>query len=110
MIPEIQKILYVTDLSENARYAFGYALSMANHYDAKITVIHIVEELSPFAQAYNNMGGALAKMGKDDEAILYFKKALEINIDFRPAARMIEETKSKSHQKKPLFSIFKKND
>ena len=50
MIPEIKKILYATDLSKNARYAFGYALSLANRYDAKITVIHIVEELSPFAQ------------------------------------------------------------
>ena len=51
MIPEIKKILYATDLSENARYAFGYAVSLANRHDAKITVIHIVEELSPFAHA-----------------------------------------------------------
>ena len=51
MIPEIKKILYATDLSENARYAFGYAVSIANRYDAKITVIHVVEELSRFGQA-----------------------------------------------------------
>ena len=51
MIPEIKKILYATDLSDNARYAFGYAISLADRYDAKITVINVVEELSPFAQS-----------------------------------------------------------
>ena len=51
MIPEIKKILYATDLSENARYAFGYAVSLADHYDAKITIIHVVEKLTPFANA-----------------------------------------------------------
>lgn len=45
MIPEIKKILYATDLSENARYAFGYAISIADHYDAKITIFHVLEEL-----------------------------------------------------------------
>ena len=51
MIPEIKKILYATDLSENARYAFSYAVSIADRYDAKISVINVVEELSPFAQS-----------------------------------------------------------
>ena len=51
MIPEIKKILYPTDLSENARYAFGYAVSLANHYGARITVLHVVEELSSFARS-----------------------------------------------------------
>ena len=51
MIPDIKNILYVTDLSENARYAFGYAVSIANRHDAKITVLHVVEELSSFARS-----------------------------------------------------------
>ena len=51
MIPEIKKILYPTDLSENARYAFGFAISLANSYDAKITVLHVVEEISSFARS-----------------------------------------------------------
>ena len=51
MIPDIKKILYATDLSENARYAFGYAVSLADRYDAKIAIIHIVEKLTPFATA-----------------------------------------------------------
>ena len=47
MIPQINKILYTTDLSENARYAFGYAASLANRYDAGITILHIIEDISP---------------------------------------------------------------
>jgi nucleotide-binding universal stress UspA family protein len=46
MIPAIKKILYTTDLSENARYAFGYAASLADRYDAKITIVHVLESLS----------------------------------------------------------------
>lgn len=45
MIPDIKKILYATDLSENARYAFGYAASIADRYGAKITILHVLEEL-----------------------------------------------------------------
>jgi nucleotide-binding universal stress UspA family protein len=47
MIPEIKKILYTTDLSPNARFAFGYAASLANRYDAGITILHVLAEISP---------------------------------------------------------------
>jgi nucleotide-binding universal stress UspA family protein len=43
MIPKIKKILYATDLSENARFAFSYAASLADQYGAGITVLHVVE-------------------------------------------------------------------
>ena len=46
-IPEIRRILFPTDLSENARYAFGYAVSLANRYGAAITILHVVEDISP---------------------------------------------------------------
>lgn len=47
MLPDIKKILYATDLSESARYAFGYAASLADRYGAKIVILHVIEELSP---------------------------------------------------------------
>jgi nucleotide-binding universal stress UspA family protein len=46
MIPDIKKILYATDLSDNARHAYGYAVSIANRFGAEITVLHVIEELS----------------------------------------------------------------
>ena len=51
MIPRIKKILYATDLSENARYAFGYAASIANRFSAEITIFHVMEDLSPDARS-----------------------------------------------------------
>ncbi len=48
MIPEIKKIFYATDLSENARYSFGYAASLANSYGAGITMLHVLEDVSAY--------------------------------------------------------------
>jgi len=47
VVPEIKNILYATDLSENARYAFTYASAIANRFGAEITILHVLEELSP---------------------------------------------------------------
>lgn len=46
MLPQIKKILYPTDLSDSARHAFGYAASLAERYQATITILHVVEDLS----------------------------------------------------------------
>lgn len=50
MKPEIQKILYATDLSKNAAYAFRYAYYLAKKLDARIAILHVVEKMSPDAQ------------------------------------------------------------
>lgn len=46
MTPQIKKILYATDLSKNSIYAFYFAVDMARKYDAKISVLHVVEPSS----------------------------------------------------------------
>ncbi|GAB6908455.1 Universal stress protein [Desulfosarcina cetonica] len=46
MLPQIKNILYATDLSENARYAYRYAASLAQQYGAQITILHVIERLS----------------------------------------------------------------
>jgi len=43
-IIEFKNILYATDLSDSSRYAFNYAASLANKYNAELTVIHVVDE------------------------------------------------------------------
>ena len=45
MIPQIKRILYATDLSENAKHAFTYAATIANRFDAKITILHVLETI-----------------------------------------------------------------
>ena len=42
---KVKNILYATDLSENARYAFAYAVSLANLYGAKLTLLHVLPEV-----------------------------------------------------------------
>ncbi|NQT09603.1 MAG: universal stress protein [Desulfobacteraceae bacterium] len=42
---EIKKILYATDLSENSRYAFAYAASLADRYGAQLVLLHVLPEL-----------------------------------------------------------------
>ena len=46
MIPEIEKILYPTDLSETSNFAFSYAASVANRYDASIIILHILKDVT----------------------------------------------------------------
>ncbi|MDM8522142.1 universal stress protein [Desulfococcaceae bacterium HSG8] len=45
IVPDIGKILYVTDLSKTARYAVRYACSVGNKYQAKVTVLHVVPDM-----------------------------------------------------------------
>lgn len=49
-IPKISHILFATDLSENANHAFAYATSLANAYNAAVTVLHVIEKMPPNAE------------------------------------------------------------
>ena len=52
MIPQINRILYATDLSPNAQPAFTYAASLAENYRATLYVLHVLEVISykPYLQ------------------------------------------------------------
>ena len=43
MIPEIKRVLFSTDLSENSRHAFHYAAAIASRFDADMVLIHVQE-------------------------------------------------------------------
>ena len=45
MIPQIKKILFATDLSENSAFAYYYAVHMAKRDEAKIVIFHAIEPL-----------------------------------------------------------------
>ena len=51
MIPEIKQILYSTDLSDHTRPIFRYAISLAQHYQAQITLLHVLEPLGTYGMA-----------------------------------------------------------
>jgi len=45
MLPKVNKILYATDLSESAKPAFFWAMSLAEQYDAAISIIHVIPDM-----------------------------------------------------------------
>ena len=62
---DIKRILYATDLSENARYAMAYAVSLADTYRAQIVILHVIDEIPEYVDA-----GVEGYIGADDwEAI-----------------------------------------
>jgi nucleotide-binding universal stress UspA family protein len=78
MIPpkvEVKKILYATDLSENARYAFAYAVSLANLYKAAITIIHVLPEVSDLLD--KNVIGYISAERWEEIKAQHFKEAKE---------------------------------
>ena len=46
MVPQIKKILFATDLSENARHAFYYVASIATSCGAGIVLLYVSDESS----------------------------------------------------------------
>ncbi|HKZ17566.1 MAG TPA: universal stress protein [Geobacteraceae bacterium] len=41
---EFKKILYATDFSETSEYAFDYAASLAEKFNSRLIVIHVINE------------------------------------------------------------------
>ena len=52
----IKNILYATDLSESAQYAFSYAISLATQYKAKITFLHVLADTPSIVDSSGAMG------------------------------------------------------
>jgi nucleotide-binding universal stress UspA family protein len=46
MMPRIDHVLYATDLSQNAVFAFRYAIHCAMKHNARISLLHVLEPLS----------------------------------------------------------------
>jgi nucleotide-binding universal stress UspA family protein len=121
-LPRIKKILYLTDLSDNARHALGYALAAADAHEAEITILHVMEDIAPNAElvvaAFLGYGSIeeLKSKTRDDIMGQIQKRLSEICMDIggrmpecrfvvreilvetgRPDARIIEHVSRKSY-------------
>jgi len=68
MIPQINKILYGTDLSKNSAYAFFYAVDMAKRHNARIVILHSIEPVRPiYAEGTYFNVAAILERGKKQE-------------------------------------------
>ena len=81
MIPQINKILYGTDLSKNSAYAFFYAVDMAKKHNASIVILHTIEPIRQYIYAEGGIGieGVLKKAKKQEQEmdIEEIKKSLQ---------------------------------
>ncbi len=51
MSTEIKKILFPTDLTKHARYAFNVAAGIASHFGATIAILHVMRDLPQRVEA-----------------------------------------------------------
>jgi nucleotide-binding universal stress UspA family protein len=75
MIPQIKKILYTTDLSKNSSYAFLYAVDLAKKHNAEIIILHAIEPIPAYAEAYTGLTEEFKKK-QVDEMVESMKKHL----------------------------------
>ena len=52
MIPKVKKILFTSDLSEMTRPAFDYTAAIACGQGAKIVILHVIEDTTPYASTH----------------------------------------------------------
>lgn len=50
MLPEMNRILYASDIQPGARPAFRSALSLCGHYQSQITFLHVAEPIRDSAE------------------------------------------------------------
>lgn len=51
-LPQIKRILFTTDLSQQTRHAFNYAAGLAHQYGATLTILYVMEDI-PVPQSAN---------------------------------------------------------
>ncbi|MFZ5572338.1 MAG: universal stress protein [Thermodesulfobacteriota bacterium] len=102
MFPDvhIKKILFATDLSEYARKAFAYAVNLADHFGAGITMLHVVMDgLDDFPMARSYVGRENLEKIRDEHLQEARQAMIGKSREFAPQrkamTRICEEAKEK---------------
>ncbi len=78
MKPELRRIVFATDLSEDATTVFRYAVSLAEKYQGRIHAIHVTEPLDGFARSLVD-----ATLGEEKARSIREEKKKELFEDVR---------------------------
>jgi nucleotide-binding universal stress UspA family protein len=98
---KLRKVLVPTDFSESARHALTYGISFAREYEAELSVVHVVENLTvgyasdlfpvPMAEVFQEISGyartELAKLG--EEARAKNVTVAEVVVQGKPSAEIM---------------------
>jgi Domain of unknown function (DUF4915)/TPR repeat/Tetratricopeptide repeat len=69
-----------------ARYNLGIALGDNEYYeDARASLTQVIEAENENAEAYNSLGYVATRLGKPDQAIGYYKRAIELQPNYTQA-------------------------
>src|ERR1700730_17262719 len=60
----LSRILFCTDFSDNSERALKYAISVTAEYNAELTLLHVLEEVSSPAKKEENIAAAAEKLDK----------------------------------------------
>jgi nucleotide-binding universal stress UspA family protein len=86
---DVKKILFPTDLSQHARYAFNFAASLADHYGASIAILHVFEQMPGFIES--SLSGLLGEKKWEEIRKQNEEEAREILIGKKRDKVMIEQ-------------------
>jgi nucleotide-binding universal stress UspA family protein len=68
MVPDIKKILYATDISQNSSsLVFSYAIDMARKHAASIVIIHAVERVHHVSYAGSRVAAMMKTAQKEEQ-------------------------------------------
>ena len=105
---EYKKILYATDLSEAGRYAFPHAASIAQRFDAELTVFHVLDARDFERDVVGYISEDFWKELKTQELeeakrILIARKRDDVEI-INAVDEFLKETMSQQQRDKPVIS------
>lgn len=95
-LPEIRTILFTSDLSEDSRYVFNYAMGLAKQHCAQIILLYVLPELSQATRSrLSDIRGRLTDILGDEIFALHkaqnIEDAREILIGKRREAELVRQ-------------------
>ena len=85
---KFEKILFALDFSEHAKHAFDYALSIVRNYNARLIIIHVIQEpvdLSGFYVPHISFENLEKEIRQGAEKLLenFCAEAIPAHIDYQ---------------------------
>lgn len=82
MLPDIQKILFTSNLTESSKHAFSYATSLAGRYCTPMVFLYVMEEIPRSAKAFldEEILGEIRRRAANDAKGALLGKRQDLNL------------------------------
>ncbi len=89
MFKPIRSILFATNLSENCRAAFDFAVSMATRYQATLVLLHVIEKMPEYVEG--RLRGLLGEKQWKEMSQSHADNARQALIGKKSSSKLIRE-------------------